>query len=329
MESTPDAQDHSAVGDVVAAAIEANLSASKAAAHAMGATPTSVGLWGPTGHGKTALAASLLSDPGYTPALYIDIDFGRTAVAGYEAADLLVHKPARTLEDVTRLIRDVGGKRIKNRAGQPVRSVIVDALSNLQANEIGARGLSDAMPKDQAQKIIQPFRVLFGHLRSLPLEHGCTVVTICHAKDKAVKISADDVREFCVPSMFNSVATPWMESVRHLWRITKTRGKRGPAFPLMMLRTEPDGVYGTPLYVKFMKTSNIAFAQWVAGEYGKRECLEWDTGELPLDQHPTLAQLLRVAEELSSNQGTLAAQHPAALRALSALQAAMDAAGAA
>ena len=288
-------------------------------------TPTSVGLWGPSGMGKTAFAGSLLSDLGFTPALYIDIDGGLPALKGYEAADLLVHRPATTCDDVTRLIRDVQSGRITNRAGKPIKSVIVDAVSCLIANEIGARGLTSKDPKDQAQALGARFKVLWGQLRSLHRDMGIVVVQIAHAKVKSAKV-LDSVQEMLVPDMFASIARPWMASVRHLWRITKTRGKKGPAYPLMMLRTEADGVAGTATYVEYMKTSNIAFAQWIAGECGKREQLEWDTGTLPVDQQPTLAQLLRTCEALVAEQGRYASTDAAALRALSSLQTAMDAA---
>lgn len=284
---------------------------------------TSVGLWGPTGHGKTQLAASITSDPGYAPAMYIDLDAGRPALAGYEAADLIVYRPAAVIADVVKHMREVQAGRCFNRAGKRVRTVIIDAVSNLIPNEINRLGLGAAKPQDQALAIISPFNVLFGQLRSLPRDYNITVVHVAHSKNKSVKVN-DVVTDLMIPAMFRSIADPWMASVRHLWRITKKRGTKGPAFPAMMLRTEHEGVTGTATYVPFMKTSNIAFAQWIAGEMGKREWLEWDTGTLPVDQHPTLAYLLRVADDLAFEQGKFAVANPSTLRALSALEAVMQ-----
>lgn len=140
---------------------------------------------------------------------------------------------------------------------------------------------------------------------------------------KTAKV-ADVVNEFIVPAMFASIARPWMASLRHMWEITKSRGKKGPAYPIMSLRCEPRGVYGTATYVEYMKTSSIAFSQWIAGEMGKREDLQWDTGTVPLGDQPTLASLLRVAEALSDEQGANAQLDNNTLRALSALQAVME-----
>ena len=151
---------------------------------------------------------------------------------------------------------------------------------------------------------------------------------VCHSKRRAVKVS-DVVHNFIVPNLFPCIAIAWMQCVRHLWEITKTSGAKGPAYPIMMLRTEQRGVYGTDTFVEYMKTSNIAFAQWIAGESGKREHLQWDTGTMPVGDQPTLASLLRIAEGLAYNQGVLASTNPTALRALASLQAAMNAAGAA
>lgn len=291
------------------------------------APATSVGVWGPSGMGKTQLALTLLTDPGYTPAMYVDLDGGRPAAAGYEAADLLVHRPATTIADVIKHVREVQTGRAVNRAGQKVRSVIIDAVSCLVTNEIKARVLVDSKPMEQAQAIGQPFKVFFGQLRSLHKDYGITVVEVCHSKTKTVKVG-EVPHDIMLPDMFRSVAQPWMASVRHLWRVTKTRGAKGPAFPIMMLRTEQEGVVNTANFVEYMKTSNIAFAQWIAGEAGKREHLQWDTGVLPPNEHPTLANLLRVADELAAAQGQYGVSNPAAMRALSVLQAAMSAADA-
>ena len=290
-----------------------------------GAPPaTSVGLWGPTGMGKTQFAATVLAGEGYGPAMYIDLDAGRPALAGYEAADLLVYRPAAVIADVVKHMREVQNGKCYNRAGQRVRTVIIDAISNLIPNEINRLGLGTAKAQDQALAIGQAFKILFGQLRSLPRDHGITSVQVAHSKNKSVKVG-DVVHDLMVPDMFKSIADPWMASVRHLWRITKKRGTKGPAFPAMMLRTEHEGITGTATFVPFMKTSNIAFAQWIAQEGGKREWLEWDTGTVPVDQHPTLASLLLVADELTMDQGRFGASNPAVMRALASLDAAIAA----
>ena len=289
------------------------------------APATSVGLWGPSGHGKTLFGGSLMDDPGYAPMVYCDVDGGRPALAGYEAADLLIHRPAPRTADVTRCIRPVQRGRVVNRAGRKARSLCVDAISVILANEIDARGLAGAAPKDQAQALIAPFKVLFAQLRSLHREHGITTVTIAHAKVNLRKVG-ETSHEVMVPDMFPSIARPWMQSARHVWRVMKMRGERGPAFPIMMLRTEQEGIPGTPLFCEYMKTSNIAFAQWLAGQGGKREDLRWDTGTLPIQEQPSLASLLRVADDLTFEQGRFAASNPDALRAFASLQAAIAAA---
>lgn len=289
------------------------------------APATSVALWGPSGHGKTLFGGSLMSDPGFTPMVYCDVDGGRPALAGYEAADLMIHRPASRIDDVTKIIREVQRGRVANRAGNKARSLCVDAISVIVANEIDARGLTGAKPQDQAQALIPPFKVLFAQLRSLHREYGITTVTIAHAKVNLRKVG-DVAHEVMVPDMFPSISRHWMQSARHTWRVSKMRGAKGPAFPIMMLRTEQEGIPGTPLFCEYMKTSNIAFAQWLAGEGGKREDLRWDTGTAPLDEQPTLASLLRVADDLTFEQGRFAATNPDALRALASLQAAIDAA---
>jgi len=318
MESThaePDRDAAGVGGDVVTAAAVAP------ASPADDVTPlaTSLGVWGPSGMGKTQLAASLLADLAYGPTAYVDVDGGRPALAGYEAADLLVYRPATVIADVVKTIREVQAGRCFNRAGQRVRSLIIDAISNLIPNEIQRKGLGAAKPQDQALALLPEFKILFGQLRSLPKDSGITVVQVAHAKHKTVKVG-DVSHELLVPDMFPCIAHAWMASVRHLWRVTKKRGAKGPAYPAMMLRTEVEGLYGTQTYCGWMKTSNIAFAQWIAGEMGKREHLEWDTGTLPVDQHPTLASLLRVADDLTFEQGRYGAANPTALRALKALE---------
>ncbi len=294
------------------------------------ARPTSVGLWGPSGMGKTQFAASIIEDAGFSPALYIDVDGGTPAIVGHVEADRIVSSadlklPARSLSDVIAIVRKVQEGKITNRAGEKVRSVIVDAVTVLLSNEIGARGLQSKEPRDQATPLIQPFKVFFGQLRALPTDYGVTLVEVAHSKVKSVKVM-DTVHELHVPDLFNSIARPWMQHLRHVWRVTKTRGARGPAFPAMQLRTEAEGVFQTPRYVEYMKTSNIAFAQWLAEHSAPHEHYQWDTGTLPPDQHPTLAHFLRVAEDLALEQGRVCATTPAALRALSSLQAASAAA---
>lgn len=319
MESTHAEPDHEAVGaggDAVTAVVAQPDNDDTAP------MATSAGVWGPSGMGKTQFAASLLADGAYGPTAYVDIDGGRPALAGYEAADLLVYRPATVIADVVKVIREVQTGRCLNRAGKRVRSLIIDAISNLIPNEIQRKGLGAAKPQDQALALLPEFKILFGQLRSLPKDSGITVVQIAHAKHKTVKVG-DVSHELLVPDMFPSVAHAWMASVRHLWRITKKRGAKGPAYPVMMLRTEVENLYGTLTYCGWMKTSNIAFAQWIAGEMGKREHLEWDTGTVPIDQHPTLASLLRVADDLTFEQGRYGAANPAALRAFKALDDAM------
>lgn len=289
------------------------------------APSTSVGLWGPSGHGKTNFALSITSDPGYAPCLYMDSDGGHPAIRGYEAADLMVVRSAKTFPDVMKLIGEVERGRVRNRAGQLVRSVVVDAVTKILAAETGRLGLQTLEAKDQAIKLKQPWNVLLGHLTSLFLDRKLTCVHIAHSKDYTVKVG-DSTVDLIKPDMYKSLAQPWMSTLRHLWRMTRTRGKNGPAFPIFMLRSEPEGVYGTPTHVQWMKTSNIAFAQWLAGQSGKREWYQWDTGTLPVDQHPTLAMFLRTCDDLAIEQGRVAATNPAALRAMAALDAALAAA---
>lgn len=326
MESTEHAPDlEGAIDSSVVAGTDNNarIAAALEAGDDGPAQATSVGLWGPSGMGKTQFAATVLLDPGYSPGLYIDVDGGRPALRAYENADLLVHRPATRIEDVERLIREVQAGRIVNRKGKRVRSVILDATSCILDNEIGARGLQVKEPKDQAQALGAPFKVLFGKLRALHKDYGITCVQVCHSKVKTAKV-ADVVTEFIVPAMFASIARPWMASLRHMWEITKSRGKKGPAYPIVSLRCEPRGVYGTATYVEYMKTSSIAFSQWLAGEMGKREDLQWDTGTMPVAEQPTLASLLRTAEALSEEQGMNAEHDINTVRAFAALQAVMD-----
>ena len=88
--------------------VTAGLAGACAQAAGASAAPlaTSLGVWGPSGMGKTQLAASLLADPAYGPTAYVDVDGGRPALAGYEAADLLVYRPATVIADVVKTIRE-------------------------------------------------------------------------------------------------------------------------------------------------------------------------------------------------------------------------------
>lgn len=279
----------------------------------------SVGLWGPSGCGKTQFAMSICADLAHCPVVYADTDNGIAAVRHYEHADLLIHKPVTRISEMTRLIGEVAAGKVCNRAGVPARTLVFDAASSLLGMEL--RFLSGMEPSDQAKKLAPLFSILFGHLRELGVKHQVGLVEICHSKQVTEKAGDTTVRSE-VPDLFPSIRRPWMAHLRHVWEINKSRGALGPAYPLMSLRTEPRGRRSTPGFVEFMKTSNIAFAQWIAAQAGKGEEYTWDTGKVAPEDAPTLAMLLQVAAELQLEQGRAIATSPAAARALAALEAA-------
>ena len=281
----------------------------------------SVGLWGPSGCGKTQFAMSICADLAHCPVVYADTDNGIAAVRHYEHADLLIHRPIVRLAELTRLCMDIAAGKVCNRAGVPARTLVFDAASSLLGMEL--RPLAGLEPSEQAKKLAPQFSILFGHLRELGVKHGIGLVEICHSKQVTEKAGDVAVRSE-VPDLFPSIRRPWMAHLRHVWEINKTRGALGPAYPLMSLRTEPRGRRNVPGYVEFMKTSNIAFAQWIAGQCaGRAEEYTWDTGTLEPDALPTLAGLLAVAADLQLEQGRAIATSPAAARALAALEAAV------
>lgn len=278
----------------------------------------SVGLWGASGCGKTQFALSVCADLAHCPVVYVDIDGGRAAVRHYEHADLMVYRAATRVADVVRILGDVAAGKVCNRAGVPARTVVIDAVSSLLDMELR---YVQGNAADQAKALAPVFRVLFGHLRELVTRHQIGVIEVCHSKPVTEKVGDLSVRSE-VPAVFPSIREPWMAHLRHVWEVSKARGALGPAFPIMSLRTEARGRKGTPGYVPYMKTSNIAFAQWIAGQCGRAEEYTWDTGKVAPEDSPTLATLLQVAAELQLEQGRAIATSPAAARALAALEAA-------
>lgn len=284
----------------------------------------SVGLWGPSGCGKTQFALSICADLSYCPVVYADTDGGIQAVRHYEHADLLIHKPISSIKELIRLVGDIAAGRVCNRAGVVARTLVFDAASSLLGMEL--RRYEGKDPADQAKALAPQFTILFGHLRELATRHGVGLIEICHSKSVTEKVGEVAVRSE-VPDLFPSIRRPWMAHLRHVWEINKARGARGPAFPIVSLRTEPRGKRNAPGFVEYMKTSNIAFAQWIAlqaAEQGGAKCEEfaWDTGLLSPEEQPTLAMLLQVAADLQLEQGRAVAATPAAARALAALEAA-------
>lgn len=279
----------------------------------------SVGLWGPSGCGKTQFALSICADLSHCPVVYADTDGGIQAVRHYEHADLLIHRPISSIRELKSLAGEVADGRVRNRAGVSARTLVFDAASSLLGMEL--RKYEGKNPADQAKELAPQFTVLFGYLRELNVRHKVGLIEICHSKQVTEKVGEVAIRSE-VPDLFPSIRRPWMAHLRHVWEVNKSRGARGPAYPIVSVRTEPRGKRGTPGFVEFMKTSNIAFAQWIAGQCGKAEEYTWDTGLVEPDALPTLALLLSVAADLQLEQGRAIASSPAAARALAALEAA-------